>query len=180
MNVRRPKDSRIIVFEELEPFYLELLRRLPEAAEPGDNVSARERLFSAPLTVDNAGFNQDWRDLVEPELQELFRSAHDTVLADLRELPPAGLEVDPACGRLNSAAFLPTKHKLEIPRNHAEAWLGVLNQARLVIAAKRCFGDREMDEDLSFPPASERDLDLFRVHFYDFVQQMLMREMGYE
>ena len=53
-------------------------------------------------------------------------------------------------------------------RRHAEAWLSVLNQARLVIAARRGFGEREMDEDLPFPPFTERDLDLFRIHFFDF------------
>jgi hypothetical protein len=179
MNLRRPKDRRIAVLEDLEPFYLDLLRRIPEGAEPGDNVPARERLFSGPMRVDSAGFNQDWREFVEPELREMFRSAQEIVAGDLRALPPLDPRIDPACGRLDSPAFLPTKHKLEIPRDHAEAWLGVLNQARLVIAAKRNFGEREMDEDLAFPPATERDLDLFRVHFYDFVQQLLLRELGY-
>ena len=35
-----------------------------------------------------------------------------------------------------------------------------------------------MDEDLPFPPFGERDLDLFRVHFYDFLQQVILRELG--
>ena len=131
------------------------------------------------MRVDSQGFNQDWRELVEPELRDMFRSAQEIVAGDLRALPPADPKIDPACGQLASAVFLPAKHKLEIPRNHAEAWLGVLNQARLVIAAKRNFGDDAMDEDLSFPPASERELDLFCIHFYDFVQQMIMREQGF-
>ena len=37
-----------------------------------------------------------------------------------------------------------------------------------------------MDERLPFPPLSERDLDLFRVHFYDFLQQVILREMGFD
>jgi hypothetical protein len=179
MKLRSPKDRRIAILEDLEPFYVELLRRIPEGADPGENVPAAQRLFSGPMQVDSAGFNQDWRELVEPELREMFHSAQEIVASDLRGLPPVDPKVDPVCGRLDSAAFIATRHKLEIPRDHAEAWLGVLNQARLVIAAKRNFGDREMDEDLRFPPASERDLDLFRIHFYDFVQQMLMRELGY-
>ena len=56
----------------------------------------------------------------------------------------------------------------------------MLNQARLVIAARRGFGEKEMDEDLPFPPFGERDLDLFRIHFYDFLQQVILREMGFE
>jgi hypothetical protein len=179
MRLRSPKDRRIAVLEDLEPFYLELLRRIPQAAEPGDNAPARERLFTEPMKVDSAGFNQDWREFVEPELRGMFRTAQEIVAGDLRDLPPPDPPIDPARARLDSAAFIPTQHRLEIPRDHAEAWLGVLNQARLVIAAKRNFGDHDMDEDLSFPPASERDLDLFLVHFYDFVQQLLMRELGY-
>jgi hypothetical protein len=179
MKLRSPKDRRIAVLEDIEPFYLDLLRRIPEAADPGDNTLARERLFSGPMQVDSAGFNQDWRELVEPELRDLFRSAREIVAADLGGLPALDPKIDPACGRLDSPAFAPTKHKLEIPRDHAEAWLGVLNQARLVIAAKRRFGDNEMDEELAFPPASEREMDLFSIHFYDFVQQLLMRELGY-
>ena len=179
MKLRGPKDKRIAVLEEIEPFYIELLRGLPSCANPGDNSSARERLFSGPMKVDSAGFHQDWRELVEPELREMFLSAQEIVTDDLSALPPADPKVDPACCKLDSPAFFPTKHKLEIPRDHAEAWMGVLNQARLVIAARRNFGEQEMDEELAFPPASERDLDLFRVHFFDFVQQMLLRELGF-
>ncbi len=131
------------------------------------------------MAADDAGFVQDWRDYVQPELREMFRSAREVVLEDLQELPAADPKIDARFGPLDSPAFYPTKHRLEIPREHADAWLGVLNQARLVIAARRKFGEREMDEDLAFPPLSERDLDLFRIHFYDFVQQMLLRELGY-
>ncbi len=179
MKLHCPQDHRIAVFEELEPFYLELLRQLPASADPGESAPALARLFSGPMQVDSAGFNADWRELVEPELREMFRSAREIVLADLAELPPLDPGLDPACGSLESAVFTPAGHSLEIPRSHAEAWLGVLNQARLVTAAKRDFGDREMDEDLEFPPASQRDLDLFRIDFYGLMQQVLMRELGF-
>ena len=120
---------------------------------------------------DGDGFNEDWRQYVEPELRDLFRSAREIVSDDLRKLPApeeeaASRSVSDAV--MDPAAFAPTPHILEIPPRHLEAWLSVLNQARLVIAARRGFGEREMDEDLPFPPLSERDLDLFRVHFYDF------------
>jgi hypothetical protein len=178
MILRSPKDHRIAVFEDLEPFFIELLRSIPEAADPGDSIRARDRLFSKPLAKDDAGFNEDWREYVEPELRDMFRSAQEIVTRDLRALPPADPRINPAAGKLDSAAFSATEHKLEIPRDHADAWLGVLNQARLVIAAKRNFGDLEMDEDASFPPASERELDLYRVHFYGDLQHVLLREMG--
>jgi hypothetical protein len=177
MKLRRPQDQGIaVILDEIEPFFLELLKRIPAAADPGANEEALARLFSPATAEPDAEFNQDWQDYVEPELRELFRSAQEIVAGDLGALPAPGsapLDADPA-------AFEPTTHTLEIPRPHIEAWLGVLNQARLVIAAKRNFGEREMDEELVFPPASERDLDLFRIHFYDFIQQILLRELGYE
>ena len=68
----------------------------------------------------------------------------------------------------------------ELPRKHIDAWLTTLNQARLVIAAKQGFGEREMDEDMQFPPLTKRDLNLFQIHFYDFLQQALLRELGFD
>ncbi len=185
MKVRRHQqgEPETVVFEEIEPFFLDLLRRLPASADPADSSTARERLFGAPMgkAEDGVDFNEDWRQYVEPELRDLFRSAREIVADDLGKLPPAdGTAVPGAAGTLDPAAFDPTEQILEIPPNHMEAWLSVLNQARLVIAARRGFGEREMDEDLPFPPFSERDLDLFRIHFYDFLQQVILREMGYD
>ena len=176
--------SAAVVFEEIEPFFLDLLRRLPASADPADDAAARGRLFGSPLPPSEDGdeFNEDWRQFIEPELRSLFRTARETVQEDLGSLPPppAVTPGEAAPDALDPAAFAPTAHKLEIPTRHLEAWLSVLNQARLVIAARRGFGEREMDEDLPFPPFGERDLDLFRVHFYDFLQQVILRELGFE
>ena len=180
MKVRREKSNRPqIVLEEIEPFFLDLLRGLPACADPGDSAAARARLFSAPMSAGGDGdeFNEDWERYVEPEIAELFRSTQEIVAGDLAKLPPA--PAAPA-GAFDPAAFAPTKQTLEIPRRHAEAWLSVLNQARLIIAARRGFGEREMEENLPLPPFSERDLDLFRVHFFEFIQQILLSELGYD
>ena len=61
-----------------------------------------------------------------------------------------------------------------------EAWLSVLNQARLVIAARRGFGEREMDEDCRFRRFPSGTSTCFRIHFYDFLQQVILREMGFD
>lgn len=181
MKLRRQSGNKNpIVFEEIEPFFLDLLCRLPGLADPGENPAAKARLFSAPMArgMDGDEFNEDWERYVEPEIRSLFRTAQQTVELDLSSLPdPTG--EDPVEGS-NPTAFLPTAHRLEIPLKHAEAWLSVLNQARLVIAARRGFGERDMDEDMSFPPLTDRDTDLFRIHFYDFVQQVILRELGYD
>ena len=181
MKLRRKEgDTGPIVFEEIEPFFLDQLRRLPDLADPADDPAARARLFSAPMSRGGDGdeFNEDWERYVEPEIRDLFRTASVTVEADLAPLPAAADKLP--VKSTDPTAFEPTSVKLKIPLKHAEAWLSVLNQARLVISARRGFGERDMDEDLSFPPLSERDLDLFRVHFYDFVQQVLLRELGFD
>lgn len=181
MKLRRQRGKEgPVVFEEIEPFFFDLLRRLPDTADPADDAAAKARLFSAPMAHGGDGdeFNEDWERYVEPEIRSLFRSARDTVEEDLSSLPE--VMGKPPVKSTDPVAFATTSLKLEIPFKHAEAWLSVLNQARLVVAARRGFGERDMDEDLSFPPLSDRDMDLFRVHFYDFVQQVLLRELGFE
>ena len=181
MKVRREKGHQgRIVLEEIEPFFLDLLRGLPASADPGDDVAARARLFSAPMSPGGDGdeFNEDWERYVEPEIKELFRSTKEIVVGDLAKLPPA--TDSPPAGSFEPAAFAPSREALEIPRRHAEAWLSVLNQARLIIAARRGFGEREMEEGLPLPPFTERDKDLFRVHFFEFVQQIILSELGYD
>lgn len=173
-------ENKPVVFEEIEPFFLDLLCRLPAFADPGEDPAAKARLYSAPMArgMDGDEFNEDWERYVEPEIRSLFRTAQQTVELDLSSLPDVSGEDLVESG--DPAAFVPTSHRLEIPFKHAEAWLSVLNQARLVIASRRGFGERDLDEDMSFPPLTERDTDLFRIHFYDFVQQVILRELGYD
>ena len=183
MKLRRQgRNTPAIVFEEIEPFFLDLLRQLPGDADPGDNAAARDRLHGSPMSAADDGdeFIDDWREHIEPEIRDLFRSARDIVAGDLAPLPASGMAPTDGEQQFNPAAFVPTRHILEIPPGHAEAWLSILNQARLVIAAKRGFEEEAMDEDLPFPPLTPRDVDLFKVHFFDFVQQVLLRELGYE
>lgn len=186
MKVRRQQEGQpAVVFEEVEPFFVELLRRLPDDANPGDHPAARDRLFSDPTgpAEDGDDFNSDWREFVQPELRDLFRSAREIVAEDLGALPRGGFEIkrdSTQTIQFDPVAFAPGESGFTIPDRHSEAWLSVLNQARLVLAARRGFGEAAMDEELPFPPFSERDFDLFKVHFYDFVQQVLLREMGFD
>ena len=181
MKLRRKEDgSGALVLDRIEPFFVDQLRRLPHLADPADDPAARSRLFSAPMArgVDGDEFNEDWERYVAPELRSLFRTAQQNVEEDLAPLPEAaGPET---VGVFDPAAFEPTSVQLEIPVKHLEAWLSVLNQARLVIAARRGFGERDMNSDLPFPPFTDRDLDLFRVNFYDGIQQIILSEMGFE
>ena len=66
-----------------------------------------------------------------------------------------------------------------MPREHADAWIAALNQARLVIAAKHNYAERDMEEELPLPPFNERQFRLFQIHFYDYLQEILIQASGY-
>ncbi len=181
MKVRRESEGgAIVTLLEIEPFFLDLLGRISESGRPGDNPAAHERLFSAPVRAGEKRFRDDWKEYVEPELRDLFRTAQETVESDLAGLPKAKTDWTGDIDSLEEVAFAPTEHRLSIPRPHAEAWLSALNQARLVIAARRGFDESDMEEELPLPPFDARQFDLFQIHFYDYLQQLLLQGMGYE
>ena len=86
--------------------------------------------------------------------------------------------------RFRSASNLREKEKpfanskLCIPREHSDAWLNALNQARLAIAAKYDFREAELCDHYRSPIGSRRDLSLFQVNFYGFLQEFILREMN--
>ena len=64
-----------------------------------------------------------------------------------------------------------------IPRQHAEAWLNALNQARLVISSKYGFNEHDLGDHYRSPIGSRRDLSLFQVNFYGFLQEFILSDM---
>ncbi len=185
---RHDKEPPAVVFEGIEPFFIDVLRQLPGDADPGDHPGARARLFSDPMNESEDGdeFLDDWKAFVEPEIRDLFLSAREIVLGDLAVLPVSDLPPDASgpeqgYGELfDPIAFVPTEHSLTIPADHMEAWLRVLNQARLVLATRRGFNEKAMERERPFPPFSApHERDMFKINFYDDIQQLLMQEMGY-
>jgi hypothetical protein len=67
---------------------------------------------------------------------------------------------------------------LRIPTQHADAWLNALNQARLAIAARCNFTETELCDHDRSPVGSRRDLSLFQINFYGFLQEFILREVG--
>jgi hypothetical protein len=124
--------------------------------------AAEKRLFSAPTNGEESEFCDEWKVYVEPELRRLFETATETVAADLEQLN----------GNEKSLA----NRTLCIPFRHADAWLSALNQARLVIAAKNEFTESELGDHLRSPIGSRRDLSLFQINFYGFLQEFILRD----
>jgi uncharacterized protein DUF2017 len=161
MEIRRTKDQ--LEISELDPFLAELLRQIPASANPEGTVAAEQRLFSPPAIDPKRKICAEWKLYVEPELRRLFQSATETVAADLQQL--------------NGKEKPFANCTLHIPTQHAEAWLSALNQARLVIAAKYDFDEAELGDHYRSPIGSRRDLSLFQVNFYGFLQEFILREI---
>jgi hypothetical protein len=161
MEIRRRKSQ--IELSELDPFLAELLRQIPTSANPDGAPAAEERIFSPPSNGTDTEFRAEWKVYVEPELRRLFQTATQTVAADLEQLN----------GDEKSLA----NRTLRIPGKHADAWLSALNQARLVISAKNNFTETELNDHCHSPIGSRRDLSLFQVNFYGFLQEFILREM---
>ena len=162
MEFRRKEDC--LEISELDPFLAELLRQIPESTNTEGVEAAQQRIFSAPADASESEFCDEWKLYVEPELRRIFRSATETVAADLAQL--------------NGATKPFANCTLRIPIGNAEAWLNALNQARLAIAAKYNFTDGELCDHYRSPIGSRRDLGLFQVNFYGFLQEFILQEMA--
>jgi hypothetical protein len=161
MEIRRRKNQ--IEIAEIDPFLAELLRQIPASTNVDGAPAAEERIFSPPSNGTDTEFRAEWKMYVEPELRRLFQTATQTVAGDLEQLN----------GNEKSLA----NYALRIPTKHADAWLSALNQARLVIAAKNNFTEIELNDHSRSPIGSRRDLSLFQVNFYGFLQEFILREM---
>ncbi len=148
---------------DLDPFLAELLRQVPGSTRPEGDPEAEARVYSAPSTAPDDALAAEWKSYVRPELRKIFQSATETVASDLTQLNG------------NEKTF--ANRTLRIPCDHADAWLNALNQARLVIAARNNFSEAELSDHCRSPIGSRRDLSLFQVNFYGFLQEFILREL---
>lgn len=160
MEIRRQGET--LEVSELDPFLAELLRQVPESTNREGTEAAEQRIFSLPADPSQTELCKEWKLYVEPELRRLFESATETVAADLQALNGKGKPF--------------ANCTLRIPIRNADAWLSALNQARLVIAAKYGFTEGELFDHFRSPIGSRRDLSLFQVNFYGFLQEFILQE----
>jgi uncharacterized protein DUF2017 len=161
MEIRRQGDC--LEISELDPFLAELLRQVPESANTEGVEGAQQRLFSSPAPASEGEMCAEWKLYVEPELRRLFQTATKTVVVDLQQL--------------NGSTKPFANCTLRIPTKNADAWLNALNQARLVIAAKYNFSEADLRDHYRSPIGSRRDLGLFQVNFYGFLQEFILHEL---
>jgi hypothetical protein len=157
MLIRRLKENSI-EFIDIEPLEAELLRQVPGVCESGGDDRSEARLFSDPADSSDSQFLTDWAEYVRPELRHLFISSRNTVKEDLKKLSNLP-------GRLG---------RLVVPRVHSDAWLNALNQARLILATKFNFTDRELSMHEAPKWFSRRDLVLQQINFYAEIQERII------
>ncbi len=163
VEVTRTGDS--LRLARLDLFFVELLRQIPVSADPGDSEAARDRIY--PLASKDpkaARDNEEWRTYVHPDLKEHFTTSGQTVRQDLESFEQLDDTHD-------NWAF-------EIPADHFDQWLNVLNQARLALAARFDFQEKEMNQNGPRTIETVRDLSLFQVHFYGFLQECLLQDLA--
>ena len=161
MQITRP-DEKTVLLSRLDALLSELLRRVPQSADPGDSAAARERLFSAPThDGQEEELLSDWRDYIEPELAKLFLSSLEVIERDLKKL-----RIDKATGEAT----------LSLAASHLDAWIHGLNQARLALSARYDFTDEDMERSLPLG-GDPRALALLQVRFYGILQELFLREL---
>ncbi len=159
MKIEHTPDA--LVLSEFGEFLAGLLNRITICSDPLDSPKAKERLYSNP-TKEEAQLNADWQEYVQPDLKHQFESANEVVSGDLAAIEQARKRKEPE--------FL-----LEIPLSHVESWLNSLNQARLALAANFEITEEDMDGEPPEVFASERDLAIFQIHLYGFLQECLIQ-----
>jgi hypothetical protein len=157
LHIQTTDDGRLRI-SGIDPVLLDCLQNIRDITDQRDAPGIRARLFPNP-TLDNTAANNDWQQLIAPELHHLFAVAADTLHRDL-----AQLTADP-------------RHKnhfqITIPAAHLNAWLSAINQTRLILGELFHVTETDMthaDYDLDQP----KHLALFRIHILGYLLQLLV------
>ena len=161
MNIK--VGSKAVVLRDVRGFFRDLIDGIPVAAEGRHEPKVSERIFSSPGCDDDAEFQADWKEHVQTDLEMIFSSANDVVRRDLKAAETSD------SGETTS---------IHIPFAHVPSWLNSLNQARLTLAARHDFVEKDMRGFGGAEFHSLRDVDLYRIHFYGFIQDSLVEALS--
>ncbi len=159
-SARRQADGAILL-QDLTPWFLAELLRLPELLHPDQPEKVKRRLFP-DASDDDEGIRDEWRRLVHPELFALLGSACEIVEHDLEGIDLGG---DLQAGRI------------VIPAGHAPAWISALNAARLTLSELHDIRDEEMaaaEPGLPVDLGQETTMALARIHLLAWLQEAII------
>jgi len=122
-------------------------------------IDAEPRLLAEHLTDQAGDEAEDWREYVQPDLEQTFESQINFVRRAIAEAT-------------NAAAGGPGS--LFIEKAQAESWYGALNQARLALHAHYEFPEDDADAFAMPPPKRSA---YFRYEFYMILQDLLLKRV---
>ena len=160
MHIQRA-DRNHMELGEMDFLCSQFILQIVPSASATDDPAAQRRLYSSPSGGREAEFDEDWKNYVKPDLQNIFRSAQEIVEGDLKRFDPD--EADESS-------------TLRIPVKNLEAWIHTLNQARLAISARYDFTEEDMEKRVALG-GDARGLALFQVHFYGFLQECFLQQL---
>lgn len=178
MRLSLPKKDGLWRLGEMREIHLDFLRLATDDAGMSDCPGGRERLYPPPLAgreeLMDGGFNDEWKELITPELEMQFAGDVGVVLSDLDSVQPVKKTGD------DGEKFF----RLDVPRSHGQAWFSTLNQARLLLDLKYKLhkpGDAPEEfivkEGKSVEDDPERLVVLMRYEFYAWIQEWLVRNV---
>jgi len=145
-------------FSSIHPVLEGILRTL--AIDPWERCpEGSARLLPAPGGDEELLI--DWQDHVQPELRQGFDSTRAVVQGDLATM----------------SRELDETWSLEIPADHADAWLSTLNALRLALATEHGLTESELADEGGSDFSTPRGLALMQVNFFAFIQECLIRAM---
>lgn len=151
-----------LVLKGLSVELAEWLQHLPDAPELSD-PGAEERLFPDPDPDGTAQLEGDWKALIQPELDSLFRSAREVIRKDCESISQDGDGL-----------------VLSIPSNHFDAWLSGLNQVRLALGARYQIEDSDLSREPDTDRLDERTTAIFQIHFFGTLQEIILSAINSE
>ena len=158
---------------DLVPFELALLREIPQAGRPDGDERATRRLYPGLFVEPEAQPDEDneWDELVHPSLRSVFESALQRIQQDLGEAVPTGQKEQGD-----------ELWQIEVPADHAEAWLSGLNQARLSLAERfDLYDDDDQPRSLPEPPTTLEQQMLWRAalqtELYGYVMEWILENV---
>ena len=160
MNFHQRENGDIEV-SEIDPLLAFLMAEgIRQEEEEWDCIA--DSFLATPLAEDTL-FSQDWKEYVQPGLLTLLKSCHAHAITDLENMKREQLYGSKdALGRLL------------IPVAHREAWLRILNVARLSLAARHRLHDQEIGGEIAPDLNTELGKAILQLQLFSMIQQVLV------
>lgn len=131
LRIRTASENQLVI-TGIPPLLVMCLRELPDILKQRNTPAVQKRLFPS-LTDDDMKANEDWENLIVPELQHLFASAGETLAHDL--------------ATLKKESTKPSSFRVLLPATNLNAWISAINEARLILGELFDITEQDMQQE---------------------------------